>query len=143
MVMSHYSFNSSSDISAIFGQMFPDSEIAKKFSCGATKAAYLICFGLGSYFKEQLINDIRKAPCYVVSFDECLNKVTQTEQLDVVVRHWSEREGKVVVHYFDSDFWDTLKQRNFWKGSREPCHHLIPISCYRFQWMTLLSTGSS
>lgn len=105
MVMSHYSFNSSSDISAIFGQMFPDSEIAKKFSCGATKAAYLICFGLGPYFKEQRINDIRKAPCYVVYFDECLNKVTQTEQLDVVVRHWSEREGKVVVHYFDSEFW--------------------------------------
>ncbi|CAM4635460.1 unnamed protein product [Leuciscus chuanchicus] len=84
--------------------MFPDSEIAKKFSCGATKAAYLICFGLGPYFKEQRINDIRKAPCYVVSFDECLNKVAQTEQLDVVVRHWSEREGKVVVHYFDSEF---------------------------------------
>lgn len=31
--------------------------------------------------------------------------MTQTEQLDVVVRHWSEREGKVVVHYFDSEFW--------------------------------------
>lgn len=39
-----------------------------------------------------------------MSFDECLNKVTQKEQMDVVVRYWSEREGKVAVHYFDSEF---------------------------------------
>lgn len=104
MVKSHYSFNSSSDISAIFGQMFPDSVIAKQFSCGATKSAYLVCFGLGPYFKQQLITDIRKVQCYVISFDECLNKVTQTDQLDVVVRYWNGCEGKVVGHYFDSEF---------------------------------------
>lgn len=55
MVKSHYSFNSSSDISVIFRQMFPDSAIAKQFSCGATKSAYLVCFGSGPYFKQQLI----------------------------------------------------------------------------------------
>lgn len=46
MVRSHYSFNSSSDVSVIFSQMFPDSEIAKWFACGATKSAYLLSFGL-------------------------------------------------------------------------------------------------
>ncbi|KAK2832572.1 hypothetical protein Q7C36_016034 [Tachysurus vachellii] len=33
MVRSHYSFNSSSDVSVIFNQMFPDRGIAKRFSC--------------------------------------------------------------------------------------------------------------
>lgn len=38
MIMSHYSFNSCPDISAIFGQMFPESEIAKRFMFRATKS---------------------------------------------------------------------------------------------------------
>ncbi|KAK6471317.1 hypothetical protein HHUSO_G29675 [Huso huso] len=84
--------------------MFPDSEMTRKFPCGATKAAYLVCFGLSLYFKEKLIKDIRLSKCYVISFDVCLNKVTQTEQMDVVVRYWSEEEFKVVVHYLDSEF---------------------------------------
>ncbi|KAK1906949.1 hypothetical protein KUDE01_009345 [Dissostichus eleginoides] len=53
---------------------------------------------------KQLIEDVRKAKCHVVSFDECLNKVTQTEQMDIILRYWSEREGKVAVRYFTSEF---------------------------------------
>ncbi|KAJ8894616.1 hypothetical protein PR048_007280 [Dryococelus australis] len=34
-----------------FKNMFPDSSIAKQFSCSATKCAYIICFGLAPYFK--------------------------------------------------------------------------------------------
>lgn len=79
MVGSNYSFNSSSDVSVIFSLTFPDSDIAKRFSCGATKSAYLLSSGLWPYFKEESIKDVRKAQCYVVSFDECLNKVTQME----------------------------------------------------------------
>lgn len=40
----------------------------------------------------------------MISFDESLNKVTQTEQLDGVVRYWNESQGKVMVHYIDSEF---------------------------------------
>lgn len=36
-VMSHMSFSSSSGISALFQQMFHDSQIAAKFSCNETK----------------------------------------------------------------------------------------------------------
>ena len=84
--------------------MFPDSNIAKKFACSATKAAYQICFGLAPYFRKELIKDIRKSNCYIISFNECLNKVTQTEQIDLTVCYWSESEEKVVVNYWDSQF---------------------------------------
>ncbi|KAI2656593.1 AAA ATPase forming ring-shaped complexes [Labeo rohita] len=84
--------------------MFPDSEIAKRFFCGATKSADLLTFSLHPYFKEELTKDVRKAQCYVVSFDECLNKVTQMEQMDIIVRYWSDPEEKVGVRYFDSEF---------------------------------------
>ena len=47
-VMSHYSMNSSSNTGELFKMMFPDSQIAQKFSCGKTKCSYLITHGLAS-----------------------------------------------------------------------------------------------
>ena len=41
-VMLHYSMNSSSNTGELFKMMFPDSQIAQKFSCGMTKCSYLI-----------------------------------------------------------------------------------------------------
>lgn len=35
-----------------------------------------------------------------MSFDECLNKVKQMEQMGVIVNYWSEREEKVAVYFF-------------------------------------------
>ena len=67
VVMCHYSFNSCNDISATFRAMFPDSGIAKTFTCGATKCAYLTCFGLAPYFHEQLVDMVRITACYSMS----------------------------------------------------------------------------
>ena len=52
MTLSHFFSNSSLDSGMLFSQIFPDSNIAKKFAFSATKAAYLICFGLAPYFRE-------------------------------------------------------------------------------------------
>ncbi|CAL1280193.1 unnamed protein product [Larinioides sclopetarius] len=49
-VESHYSYNSCKDIS----NLFPDSKIAEKFSCGPTKCSYLISFGIAPYIKNVL-----------------------------------------------------------------------------------------
>ena len=38
-------------------------------------------------FHEQLLNRIRDASCYSVSFDECMNKISQNEQMDFIVRY--------------------------------------------------------
>ena len=73
VVMCHYSFNSCNDISATFRAMFPDSCIAKTFTCGATKCTYLSCFGLAPYFHEQLVDMVRSTACYSISFDDCMN----------------------------------------------------------------------
>ena len=51
LVMCHYSFNSCNDISATFRAMFPDSGIAKTFTCGAAG-------GYGSKY-SMLFNIIR------------------------------------------------------------------------------------
>ena len=45
-VMSHFSYNSSTNIADVFRAMFPDSAIAQNMNCGPTKLSYLICFGI-------------------------------------------------------------------------------------------------
>ena len=82
--------------------MFPDSDIAKKFACSKTKMNYLICFGLSPYFREKLLQKIKKSECVAISFDESLNKEFQTEQMDIIVHYFYE--DKVVSQYFDSQF---------------------------------------
>ena len=48
IVYSTYSMNSSKDSGKLFRAMFPDSDIAKLFQCGRTKAGYMATFGLSS-----------------------------------------------------------------------------------------------
>ena len=54
-VLSHFFFCVSSHMGGMFQNMFPDSAIAKKIACGKTKMNYLICFGIGPYFKREII----------------------------------------------------------------------------------------
>ena len=102
--MCHYSFNSCNDISATFRAMFPDSGIAKTFTCGATKCAYLSCFGLAPYFHEQLVDMVRSTACYSISFDECINRISQNEQMDFIIRYWDGNTNKVAERYLGSEF---------------------------------------
>ena len=133
VVMSHYSFNSCQNVNELFSTMFPDSPIAKAFTCSSTKCSYLVCFGLAPYFHEKLIDDARHAPCYTVSFDECLNKVSQNEQMDFVIRFWDSADDKVAVRYLGSEFLeyataaDLLKHFNHGIAQPDP-KNLLQVS---------------
>ena len=74
-----------------------------------TKCGYYINYGLAPFYRDTLINDIKKAPFYTVLFDETLNKILQEEQMDLYIRYWSETENIVKTRYFDSQF---LKRPN-------------------------------
>jgi len=82
--------------------MFPDSNIAQKFSCGETKCAYLARFGLAPHFQQLMIKSLKESGAFVVLFDESLNNVTQSKQLDVHIRTW--RNGKVATRFLTSEF---------------------------------------
>ena len=45
VITSHYSFSFAKILAVVFSKILPDSQIAQSFSCGATKCAYLACFG--------------------------------------------------------------------------------------------------
>ena len=96
--MSLYSYKSCEGTSELFQAMFPDSRIASQFSCGEKKCAYLICFGLAPHFKQLLKDVVKKEEAYVLMFDESLNSVCQSKQMDIHIRSWNQNEQEVESH---------------------------------------------
>lgn len=94
VVVSHGSYNSCSHASQMLRKMFPDSNIAAKFSCGPDKTTYLAVFEIAPFYSELLKKKIVKSNEYVLLFDESLNGKSQKKQLDVHVRHWNNNVVK-------------------------------------------------
>lgn len=104
VVLAHYSFKSCEDIAQTFQRMFPDSDIAKKFTCGEKKCAYITTFGIAPYFQQTLLDKMKKIDGYVLLFDESSNKATQTKQMDIHIRYWDSNYQRVNTRYVTSVF---------------------------------------
>eukprot|EP00731_Ephydatia_muelleri_P000477 Em0001g477a len=78
-----------------------DSEVAKNFSCSESRARYMATFGLAPYLLELLMEKV-KDDCFVLLFDESLNKKVQQKQLDIYLHFWNGNE--VQSRYFTSIF---------------------------------------
>ena len=83
--------------------VFFNSEIAKSFQLGPTKIKYLN-FGIAPYYKSVLLERIKESPCFVISYDESLNPVTQTCEMDLLARYFDETEERVKIRCLDSQF---------------------------------------
>lgn len=59
----------------LFQHMFPNSKNTDTFACGSAKCSYLIRFGLGSYFEEELLRNYSTGTVVAFSFDESLKSV--------------------------------------------------------------------
>lgn len=89
-ITTHGSFRSAAASASLFPLMFPMCETARKMQLGKDKVGYTICHGIGPYFQEKLLASLSSVPYLVVAFDESLNKVTQREQMDVLIRYWDQ-----------------------------------------------------
>ena len=64
----------------------------------------MINHGLVRYFKNLLETALQKSEVYVYSFDESLNSVNQTSEMDLYIRYWDKTENIVKVRYYGSSF---------------------------------------
>ena len=87
-VTRHNSFKSNEDIRGVFAAMFPDSQLAKSFTCGENKTAYVAKYGIASFIKKKLSCSVSEKP-YIVMFDESMNKMTKGKQMDLNLRFWT------------------------------------------------------
>ena len=88
MVNNHYSLRGVRGNEELFQEMFPDSEITKKFILSAGKLSCIIQHGLPPYFKMRIMEELspkhpRLPPKFTSCFDESFNKVTCSKQIDV------------------------------------------------------------
>lgn len=102
ILSTHGSARSSDSIGQLFKTMFPDSGIAKQFSCSRTKLGYLATFGIAPCIRDNIVKAIKSTSEYVLLFDESMNADLQSKQLDVHVRFMDC--GKVKTRYIDSYF---------------------------------------
>lgn len=83
--------------------MFPDSEIAKQFSCKRTKASYVVSDGLGPYFRELVMDELNTPNVfYSTAIDETPFPEQCCQQLDAIVRYFSCITKHVVVEHLQS-----------------------------------------
>ena len=57
--------------------MFPDSDIAHSFRCGADKTAYIAKFGLAVHIRDELVSKVNQSPLLLVSCDIGLKFVSK------------------------------------------------------------------
>ena len=97
-----YSFNSADKSAELFRTIFPDSDIAKNFSMGATKLTYVVNDGLGPLFHNEVVDDLKNGKNgYIVVFDE--NPTDQNKnQMDIHVRFFSSISNQVADRFFKS-----------------------------------------
>ena len=103
----NFSDNSQDGFVPIVQKMFPDSKIAASLRLGPDKIGKVVKFGLYPYFKSLVLDKILKSPKFVVSFDESLNNVTQTTQMDINIRYFDFDLMKVDEIYWHSNFLGT------------------------------------
>ena len=108
-VYHHHSVRSASKVSQLFPTMSPDSAIAKEFGMSHTKLGYLINYGIAPYFHVKLMDELlpkgpRLQPRFSSCFDESLNKVCFSKQMDIHIIHFNEETKRVSCDYLGSQF---------------------------------------
>ena len=99
-----FSLRSRDDQSDLFSTMFLGSAVARGFQMGRTKTMYEITHGLAPCFKSILNDAIGRSDVYTYLFDESLNEVTQSSEMDRHVRLWNADSSQVQFRYFSSSF---------------------------------------
>ena len=96
--------------------MFPDSSIAKNFTCGKTKCSYLISFGVAPYFKLIFHDTLNTIDKFVALFDESFNPSSKTGQMDLHIRYWDTTNNCVATRYYNSEFMGKVLLKIFMKS---------------------------
>lgn len=103
-IMSFYPLSACNDIGSLFARMFPDSDIAQRFSFSRDKFMFILTHSLAPHFQYLLDVELKASPYYVISVDTSLNKSTSNEQINYYISFWNCVCKRVETRYFTSSF---------------------------------------
>lgn len=103
------SFRDCSSTPKLFQNMFPDSDICKRFTMSKDKASYVLQDGLSPLLSEWLCESVKKCQgCFTLIFDET-STIQNRKQMDLLLRYWDEERNQVVSAYLGSFFFCRAK----------------------------------
>ena len=95
-VEADWSYNSLDNISEFLVDIAPDSKILQNIKMKSSKLSYVVSHGLGPYYHDILVKDMKLAPSFTLGLDSATTKqLGLSKSLDFKVRYFSERFGMV------------------------------------------------
>ena len=139
-VLSGHSMRSNDELGKTFAAMFPQLNSFYNFNLARTKSMYVINHGLASFFKSMLNDSLQKFNTYVFCFDESLNQVTQTSEMDMYIRYWNGNSNAVNVRYYGSGFLGHTTQQDLLHHFNSLTKDLDSTHFIKYQSMVQMST---
>ena len=100
IAMHNLSFQAADHLSSLFGAMFPDSSIAKDFSCRHTKTKAIICEALDPYHKKPVVENVHNTDTpFSLLCDESNEKGDSVKLLTVLIRSYESSHGCISTQH--------------------------------------------
>ena len=92
---------------------------------------YIATHGVAPHFKHLLKDNLNKSEVMVYFFDESLNEITQTCEMDVIIRYWNNDAQKVDVRYWGCSFFGHATHQDLLKQFNKITSELDPKKLYQ------------
>ena len=108
-------FLSSDHANKLFREMFPDSEIAKKFACGRTKATAIVKEALSPFYHKKVVTNLSNA--FSLLTDESNDKVDKS--CIILVRVFDSDLGDVKTRFLDMPVVNVGNAHNLFRALKD------------------------
>ena len=71
---------------------------------------------LHPYFCDFVKDNVNNSDCYTVLFDESLNRISQTSQMDILLRYWDNIAKMVKVRFWNSSYLGHATHKDLLEG---------------------------
>ena len=77
---------------------------------------YSITYGIAPYFYDLLKDNVNSSDRYTVLFDESLNRISQTSQMDFLLRYWDNVAKMVKYQFWNSSYLGHATHKDLLEG---------------------------
>jgi len=122
LVKHDQSFSSCDDLVATLRASFNDP-VAHAVTLGSTKVSYSFSYGLGPYYHDLLINDIKNAWNSMIVDETSTER--NTKQFDIHLRYWSPTKDRIVHQYMTTSFLGYARADDLTESFTSACRRTV------------------
>ena len=128
------------ELTKLFQEMFPDSNISKNFQLSRVKYGYIFNHGSAPQSKLILMKEINRCSHLTILFDESLSVKPQHGQMGILIRYWNIQQNLAETRYINSQFLDAATAQHFLENLLLVSKILIKSTFSKFRQMDPMLT---